>query len=271
MTIRSEHDLKTLARDGVCRVLVYASPCIFPVSFASHTWFVVLKEGVVTRWEVLHTKNACKTSWNYLHKDALPPLSGMWVFPYLRALHWPGTLIAHIEGSKAKEVCEFLEETPRSYPFMSTYHLWGPNSNSFTAWVLRRCKELQVPLPWNAFGKDDTRIFCTYFGTVIGGSRKAAALGFPTVNIPLLDTDVSGSYAALVMVEGKEYPGVAYADVDRRILEAHLFDFSGDLYGKEITVTLQKKIRDSEKFESEDALQKAVAADVALARAHFTL
>ena len=106
-------------------------------------------------------------------------------------------------------------------------------------------------------------------GTVTGGSRQAALLGYPTANILLADTDVSGIYVARVVSEGQEYPAVAYADL--HILEAHLFRFSGDLYGKEITVTLELKLRDSERFDTEEALKEAVENDIAAARAHFKL
>ena len=108
-------------------------------------------------------------------------------------------------------------------------------------------------------------------GTVTGGSRQAALLGYPTANILLADTDVSGIYVARVVSEGQEYPAVAYADQSRHILEAHLFRFSGDLYGKEITVTLLLKLRDPERFDTEEALKEAVENDVAAARAHFKL
>ena len=40
----------------------------------------------------------------------------------------------------------------------------------------------------------------TYTGIVEGGSQRAAGLGYPTINIPLADTEVSGIYAALVKV-----------------------------------------------------------------------
>lgn len=108
-----------------------------------------------------------------------------------------------------------------------------------------------------------------YTGIVIGGSRKAEALGFPTANIPLTDTEPSGIYVASVAYEGKEYPAVAYADQSRKILEAHLFDYSGDLYGKEITVTLLKKIREGEAFADEASLAEAIARDIETARAYF--
>lgn len=85
-------------------------------------------------------------------------------------------------------------------------------------------------------------------GTVEKGTAAARGTGFPTANIPYDQADVSGTYAALVLVEGQEYQAAVYANLERNVLEAHLFDFSGDLYGKEMTVMLLEKIAGAEKF-----------------------
>ena len=50
------------------------------------------------------------------------------------------------------------------------------------------------------------------------------------------------------------------------LLEAHLFDFSGDLYGKKIQVEFVEKLRDEEKFESLDAMVQQIHRDAAQAR-----
>lgn len=105
-----------------------------------------------------------------------------------------------------------------------------------------------------------------YTGKVIGGSRRANALGFPTANIAYDDKTAHGVYAASVELEGRDYQSVAFADPGRGVLEAHLFDFSGDLYGKEIIVTLIQKLRDSEKFENDEDLKAAMVADAERAR-----
>ncbi len=102
-------------------------------------------------------------------------------------------------------------------------------------------------------------------GTVSGGSAQASALGYPTANIPL-QSDTSGIYVVRVLVEGNEYGGVAYADQARGILESHLFDFSGDLYGKEVSVTLVEKLRDSRSFATVEEQKQAIADDVHAAR-----
>lgn len=105
-----------------------------------------------------------------------------------------------------------------------------------------------------------------FTGIVIGGSRKAKELGFPTANIALTDSAVSGVYAARVTLDDRDYGAVAFADPGRGILEAHLFDFEGDLYGKEIFITLIEKIRDREDFSDDEALKEAMVRDAEKAR-----
>ena len=109
-----------------------------------------------------------------------------------------------------------------------------------------------------------------YKGTVQEGKKRGQELGFPTINIPLTDEGVAGIFAAKVFVDGREYPSAVYADISRELLEAHLLEFSEDLYGKEVEVELLKKIRDDEKFTDEAALKAAIAADVAKIREYFT-
>jgi len=101
-----------------------------------------------------------------------------------------------------------------------------------------------------------------YKGIVQTGPQRGTALGFPTINIALNDTSVSGVYAACVVIEEKEYFAAAFADQDRNLLEAYLLDFSGDLYAKNVEIFLEKKIREAQKFDNDDALRAAIANDV---------
>ena len=108
-----------------------------------------------------------------------------------------------------------------------------------------------------------------FSGVVQKGTRRAAELGFPTVNIPLENAGVSGVYASRVKVGVQEYGAAAFADPERKVLEAYLLDFAGDLYGKEITIELHDKIRDSQQFSDDSMLRSAIANDVAKVREHF--
>ena len=105
-----------------------------------------------------------------------------------------------------------------------------------------------------------------FHGLVSGGSAKAHALGYPTANIPLTDTGVSGIYAAQVLLDDAVYKAVAFADPERHILEAHLFAFSGILYGKDIRITLVEKIRETAQFADDEQLKEAMHNDTVRAQ-----
>ncbi|MDO8576292.1 MAG: riboflavin kinase [bacterium] len=108
-----------------------------------------------------------------------------------------------------------------------------------------------------------------YIGIVEAGSKRAAALGYPTINIALTDESPSGVYAALVKVGEEEYEAVAFADQRRKLLEAHILDFSKDLYGWNVKIHLLKKVRENKKFTDDKSLHEAITGDVAAVRAYF--
>ncbi len=109
----------------------------------------------------------------------------------------------------------------------------------------------------------------TYDGKVEKGTGTGKKLGFPTVNIRLADGEPSGIYAAIVHTESRAYPAAAYADQGRKVLEAHILDFDGDLYGKKVSIELRHKLRDAARFTDAKALEAAIAADVATIRTWF--
>ncbi len=80
----------------------------------------------------------------------------------------------------------------------------------------------------------------------------------------------AGIFAARGFVDGKEYPAAAYIDAKRDIIEAHLLDFSGDLYGKEAEIVLEKKIRSDKTLLSSPALRALITGDIAKIREYFT-
>jgi riboflavin kinase/FMN adenylyltransferase len=111
-------------------------------------------------------------------------------------------------------------------------------------------------------------------GEVIHGKKLGRTLGFPTVN---LTPDPScrlrhGVYAVRVEVEGRLYGGAAsYGrrptfDDGPALLEAYLFDFSGDLYGETIEILFAGWIRSELKFESAAALVAQMKDDVIRAK-----
>ena len=108
-------------------------------------------------------------------------------------------------------------------------------------------------------------------GTVIEGRKLGRKLGFPTANLQLgkLQAPKDGVWA--VVVDG-DRPGVANLGMrptvagQERLLEVHLFDFSGDLYGKTIRVRFVKHLREEMKFGSLEELQDQISRDVIEAR-----
>lgn len=102
-------------------------------------------------------------------------------------------------------------------------------------------------------------------GIVERGRSVGKTLGFPTANLILsreIFSLLDGVYAGIVEVDGKTYRAVInYGarptyNLTEKLVEAHLIDFGGDLYGKEITVQFTNKIRDIKKFRSERALKR---------------
>ncbi|WP_244629052.1 bifunctional riboflavin kinase/FAD synthetase [Methylocella tundrae] len=111
-------------------------------------------------------------------------------------------------------------------------------------------------------------------GEVLHGQKLGRALGFPTANLlPEPSCRLRhGIYAVRVEVDDALYSGVASfgrrptVDNGSPLLEAYLFDFSGDLYGKTIEVCFIGWIRPEEKFSSLDALKAQIAADAEQAK-----
>ncbi len=115
-------------------------------------------------------------------------------------------------------------------------------------------------------------------GTVTRGEQLGAKLGYPTCNIDLPGkrAAVHGIYAAVVRIPAGEYPAAVsvgcrptVSKSGKSVLEAHLLDFSGELYSQDIEVEFRQKIRDEEKFASLEQLRQKIAADVEQIRGLF--
>jgi riboflavin kinase/FMN adenylyltransferase len=116
-------------------------------------------------------------------------------------------------------------------------------------------------------------------GRVCRGRQLGRELGFPTANIALLrkKTPVQGVFAVTMTgISALPLPGVANVGtrptVDGRPLaqlETHLFDFSGDLYGRRVEVHFHEKLREERRFAGLAELRGQIALDAAQARAYF--
>jgi riboflavin kinase/FMN adenylyltransferase len=112
-------------------------------------------------------------------------------------------------------------------------------------------------------------------GRVVHGTRLGRTLGFPTANLRLMRRrpPVRGVMAVRVLgIEGNAMDAVASLGTrptvngTEMLLEVHVFDFSGDLYGREIEVEFVAKLRDEFKFDSLEALTEQMKIDAAQAR-----
>lgn len=111
-------------------------------------------------------------------------------------------------------------------------------------------------------------------GEVVHGAKRGRELGFPTANIALAPSCAlkHGIYAVRMQVDRVRHSGVAsfgtrpMFDNGPPLLEVFLFDFSGDLYGKQVEVAFVGWIRGEQTFDGLDALKARMAEDCAQAR-----
>jgi len=115
-------------------------------------------------------------------------------------------------------------------------------------------------------------------GKIVYGRQLGRQLDAPTANIQLhrYRAPLEGVYAIEMTGLDKIYQGVANVGVRptvdsnaEPILEVHLFNFSDDIYGRNVSVIFRKKIRDEKKFDNLDELKTAIHADFAQARQFF--
>jgi riboflavin kinase / FMN adenylyltransferase len=112
-------------------------------------------------------------------------------------------------------------------------------------------------------------------GHVAHGKELGRTLGFPTANLRLMRRKSPMWGVAAVRVHGildKPLGGVASLGTrptvngSEPLLEAHVFDFSGDLYGRLIEVEFIAKLRDEVRFDSLDSMVVQMKMDAAQAR-----
>jgi riboflavin kinase/FMN adenylyltransferase len=114
-------------------------------------------------------------------------------------------------------------------------------------------------------------------GKVARGERRGHRIGFPTANLevesPVLPP--AGVYAVQVLKDAAVLPGVAnlgtrptFGDASSPlVLEVHLLDFDGDLYGAQLEVAFLARLRDERRFAGAGELRAQIEQDVAAARA----
>lgn len=114
---------------------------------------------------------------------------------------------------------------------------------------------------------------------IVHGKALGRTLGVPTVNqcfpaghiIPAF-----GVYATMAVVDGCFYPAVTNVGIRPTVddgnavsCESHLLDYSGDLYGRDVSVRFYTYLRGERRFDSLDALRDAITGDISAVRAYF--
>jgi riboflavin kinase/FMN adenylyltransferase len=117
-------------------------------------------------------------------------------------------------------------------------------------------------------------------GRVAHGEKLGREIGFPTANIVLRrKPPLAGVFVVECRLEGEAHWRAAVASVGRRptvnasavpLLEVHLLDYAGELYGWHLQVKFLARLRDEEKYDGVAALRAAIARDAAQAKTYFS-
>ena len=116
----------------------------------------------------------------------------------------------------------------------------------------------------------------TILGTVVHGDDLGKKIGFPTANLSAHSEQFppNGVYFAEAKLEGVVYPGVVNlgyrptisSGKSDRVLEIHLLDFKGEIYGRDLELRFVRYLRPEKKFDNVDALVRQIERDVQQAR-----
>ena len=108
-------------------------------------------------------------------------------------------------------------------------------------------------------------------GKVITSDKRGRLLGFPTANLDIQPQQAlpdNGIYATITQVDGKQFPSATNIGSrptfgeGKRMVETHLLNYEGNLYGKEIRLEFAQKLRDEQRFPSSEELKTQIEKDV---------
>lgn len=116
-------------------------------------------------------------------------------------------------------------------------------------------------------------------GRVVAGDHRGSEIGFPTANLeirPGLLVPGRGVYAVVAILDGERHPAVVNIGIRptfdgiREVVEAHLLDYSGDLYGSDLTLEFVDRLRGERRFDSVDELIEQIGRDIEQARGRLS-
>lgn len=147
----------------------------------------------------------------------------------------------------------------------------GPISSTL---VRRAVSEGEVELAAGLLGRRFSRT-----GRVVAGDQRGSEIGFPTANLEIrsgLLVPARGVYAVVAILDGERHPAVVNIGIRptfdgvREVVEAHLLDYSGDLYGSDMTLEFVDRLRGERRFDSVDELVEQIGRDVEQARGRLS-
>lgn len=115
----------------------------------------------------------------------------------------------------------------------------------------------------------------TIHGIVQEGHKRGKSLGFPTINFPVSQTIDEGIYISTTLVGMELYKSLTFIGTAKTYdettfqAETYLFGFAKDIYGTDVEVSLLHKIRENEKFASEEQLIHQMERDKQKAEEYF--
>lgn len=119
-------------------------------------------------------------------------------------------------------------------------------------------------------------------GTIVAGEDRGAALGWPTINLETHNEllPANGVYTSTVRFvrSGSGHASVTNVGVrptfggsgTRPVVESHILDFTGNVYGEQVEIAFHSRLRAEETFSSPQALSRQIGRDVAAARRYFS-
>jgi riboflavin kinase / FMN adenylyltransferase len=115
-------------------------------------------------------------------------------------------------------------------------------------------------------------------GVVVEGEGRGRSLGFPTANLSTSNETIlpNGVYATFLLLGDVIHPSITnigvrptFGAAPTPVLETHVFDFQGDLYGCAVRLAFVQRLRDERPFDGADALRQQIEADCQHARLLF--
>lgn len=108
-------------------------------------------------------------------------------------------------------------------------------------------------------------------GKVITSEKRGRVLGFPTANLDIKPQQAlpeNGIYATIAQVEGGHFPSATNVGIrptfgtGEEMVETHLLNYKGNLYGKDMRVEFVQKLRDEQRFSSSEELKTQIEKDI---------